>query len=162
MLAPERFQNESPNVIDLGDAVPDRPNRSKTSNRSNYTDENVINNSSSNNSHSSSSYGSSTPNPSISFSEDTRQHMYTASNKGHIPKGVRISYSLEADEEPLTDADPPMFDDDVDDPENGHSAQDDDGLLKVRGTESRRYQRQHHHVAHLQQQTTNTQLSQKY
>jgi hypothetical protein len=79
--------------------------------------------------------------------------MYTASNKGHIPKGVRISYSLEADEDP--DADPPLFDDDDDPENNGHNTQDD-GLLKIRSTETRRYQRQHHSHLQLQQQTRNS------
>jgi hypothetical protein len=88
MLARSRFETETPNVIDAGDSAPSRPSR-----RSDPSDRGVA-----------SETGTTGR---ISFPEDSRQ--YTASNKGHIAKGVRINYSIEADEEP--DACSP-FDDD--------------------------------------------------
>jgi hypothetical protein len=105
MLARSRFETETPNVIDAGEDAPSRPSRRAPSSSgrdiSSPFDDHVT-------------ADSASP-TSVTISEDTRQHMYTASNKGHISKGIRINYSLEADEEP--DASP-AFEDEYEDSGN--------------------------------------------
>lgn len=104
MLARSRFETETPNVIDAGEDAPSRPSRqaptdTKPSSRPFDDDDTSAN---------------STSLASKPFPEDNRQHMYTASNKGRISKGIRINYSLQADEEP--DASP-AFEDEFEDGE---------------------------------------------
>ena len=96
MLARSRFETETPNVIDIGDDAPTRPTR-----RSDLPSTQAP---------PSTTVGNPTGNPFPAGGDAHHQSMYTASNKGHISKGIRISYGIEADEEP--DACAPFCDDD--------------------------------------------------
>ncbi|KAG7349626.1 RHS repeat-associated core domain containing protein [Nitzschia inconspicua] len=129
MLARARFETETPNVIDAGEDAPSRPKRqvgrkSRNLEQRPLFDENVR--------------VDSTSQASISTStNDTRQTLYATSNKGHISKGIRIHYSLEADDEP--DASPAVEDEyggeDAISDSNGYSRNNNEGddSLKLRG-----------------------------
>jgi len=107
MLARGCFETETPNVVDPGEApVPTRPIRNEIKNKS---------------------VASSSVDSTVLPENSTRQN-YMATNKGHIPKGIRINYGLEADEEP--DACPPFQDQD-------DTFEIDDGL-EERGNNTRR------------------------
>jgi hypothetical protein len=128
MLARARFKTETPNVIDAGEDAPFHPSRRPPSRDIDDVFPASQNGSADNDS-------SSLTGSRSRFPQDTpSRQLYTVSNKGHIPKGVRISYSLEAEEEP----DFTPFEDEegsvsVGYPSSGTSSYSEDGELQVRG-----------------------------